>query len=247
MERFALTRLTRKSLSRECQDIRPSTEFSFTSFPVRFIIAQAMAYTAVLLPGERLREDQLPSTSKSSKSLTIGPGLRYMHPSTVEAANAGTLSLDNRKNGVWTENNGRGSYLPAVGDHVIAVVHHSSVETYHCTISTHCPYALLGHLAFEGVTRKTRPVLTHGSVVYARVSQAHKYLDPELECVQPSTAKAEGLGELKGGMLFNISHGMARRLLMAKSRDPGKIGVLEYLGQGGMQFEVAVGRNGKAW
>ena len=202
---------------------------------------------SILLPGERLGQDRLPTQSRSSKSLTIGPGLRFVHPSAIEAANAGTSWTDDRRNSVWIENNGRGRYSPAVGDQVIATVHHASMEQYHCTLAPRAPQATLGYLAFEGVTRKTRPILPAGSIVYARVSQAHKYFDPELECLQPSTGKAGGFGELKDGMLFDISLGMARRLLMSRPKVDGRVSVLEDLGERGLRFEVAVGRNGKIW
>lgn len=54
------------------------------------------------------------------------------------------------------------------------------------------------------------------------------------------------MGELKGGMLFDISLGMARRLLLAKQREDGGIAVLEELAAK-IAFEIAVGRNGKVW
>lgn len=38
-------------------------------------------------------------------------------------------------------------------------------------------------------------------------------MDPELECFDAETGKANGLGELKGGMVFSVSLGTARRLL----------------------------------
>lgn len=72
-------------------------------------------------------------------------------------------------------------------------------------------------------------------------------MDPELECVSPTTGKAEGLGPLNEGMVFEVSLGMARRLLMRKSVEEGKVVVLEELGAAGLAFETAVGRNGKVW
>lgn len=72
-------------------------------------------------------------------------------------------------------------------------------------------------------------------------------MDPELECVSQSTGKADGLGPLTGGMVFDVSLGMSRRLLMSKSVEEGKVVVLEELGSGGLAFETAVGRNGKVW
>jgi len=106
---------------------------------------------------------------------------------------------------------------------------------------------MLPQLAFEGASKKTRPVLQQGSLVYARVALANKHMDPEIECVHPATGKGEGLGELKGGMVFDISLGMARRLLMPKTREDGGVSVLEDIAEKGLRFEIAIGRNGRFW
>ena len=54
------------------------------------------------------------------------------------------------------------------------------------------------------------------------------------------------MGELKGGMVFDVSIGMARRLLMNKQKEEGGIVLLEEIAEK-IPFEVAVGRNGKVW
>jgi exosome complex component RRP40 len=118
---------------------------------------------------------------------------------------------------------------------------------FHASLSDYSSFASLPQLSFEGATKKTRPQLVQGSIVYARVTLANKHMDPELECVSSSTGKSDGLGPLTGGMLFNISLGMARRLLMTKSAEQGKVVVLDELGAAGVAFEIAVGRNGKVW
>lgn len=138
-------------------------------------------------------------------------------------------------------------YIPAVGDLVIATIHHSSVDMYHASITDYTPFASLPQLSFEGATKKNRPQLVQGSLAYARVSLANKHMDPELECMSSSTGKAEGLGPLTGGMLFDISLGLARRLMMSQPAEKGKVVVLEELGDAGVAFEIAVGRNGKVW
>lgn len=71
-------------------------------------------------------------------------------------------------------------------------------------------------------------------------------MDPELVCYNPSTGKGEGMGELKGGMVFELSLGLCRRLLMNKQREDGGIVVLEGLAES-IAFEIAVGRNGMLW
>jgi exosome complex component RRP40 len=107
--------------------------------------------------------------------------------------------------------------------------------------------AALPSLAFEKATKKTKPNLNQGALVYARVSLANKHMDPELECVSQSTGKSDGLGPLVGGMLFDISTALARRMLLARPAEVGKVVILDELGAGGLTFESAVGHNGKLW
>jgi len=123
-------------------------------------------------------------------------------------------------------------------------VHSSLTEAYNCTLTPHTPYANLPQLAFESATRKTRPILAPNSLVYARILSCTPHTAPELTCVDPSTGKAEGLGPLKGGMVFEISLGMARRLMLGGGK--GGVVVLEALAEK-VAFEVAVGRNGVLW
>lgn len=138
-------------------------------------------------------------------------------------------------------------YIPTVGDLVIATIHHSSMDAFYASITDYTAYASLPHLSFEGATKKTRPQITRGNLVYARVTLANKHMDPELECVSSSTGKSDGLGPLNEGMLFNVSLGMARRLMLGNPPVHGDLGVLRDLSNAGVAFEIAVGRNGKVW
>ncbi|KAH0565614.1 hypothetical protein GP486_001002 [Trichoglossum hirsutum] len=88
--------------------------------------------------------------------------------------------------------------------------------------------------------------LSAGSLVYARISLANKHVDPEIECVNPATGKSDGLGELKGGMLFDVSLGMSRRLMMPNPSAEGSVVILDEIAEK-VPFEIAVGRNGRVW
>ncbi|EKG11741.1 hypothetical protein MPH_11234 [Macrophomina phaseolina MS6] len=207
--------------------------------------------TDIVLPGDEVPQSILDASQNHKKPLIIGPGLRHIPPSTITTTIAGSLNVDTRKNAIWVERNG-GRYVPVQNDVILATVHHSATEMFICSITPYTPMANLPHLAFEGATKKTRPQLAPGALVYARISAASKHMEPELECVSATTGKADGLGPLKGGMVFEISLGMARRLLMPAGKKnageggPGKIVVLEELAER-VRFEVAVGRNGRVW
>lgn len=197
--------------------------------------------TAFVLPGDTVPEASIPQPKKGA--LTLGPGLRSIPPKTLSATTAGNLHIDQRKSALWIDSP-HGRYLPRVGDQVVAQIHHSSAETWHCAITPHTPYALLPQLAFEGANKKSRPKFESGDLVYARVSKCSKWADTELECVNPATGKAEGMGPLKGGMVFDVSPAFARRLMMGSGK--GGVVVLQALSEK-VGFEVAAGRNGRVW
>ncbi|KAI5801643.1 hypothetical protein DFH27DRAFT_482051 [Peziza echinospora] len=227
----------------------------------------------LVLPGDPIVIPSLPAAAKNA-SIKIGPGLTHIPPSTIIPVSAGELNIDEKKRLIWAESGGK-RYTPHPQDPVIAIVTRSAADFYHCTIpSSRGNTALLPHLAFENATKKTRPQLNNGSVVFARISLASKHMDPELECFDAETGKAGGYGELKNGMLFAVSLGLARRLLgdgkklrqlrirkgevgsgkKVESGDgdtplPGMSTGMEVLDELGsrLAFELAVGRNGRVW
>ncbi|KAH8696850.1 hypothetical protein GQ44DRAFT_633944 [Phaeosphaeriaceae sp. PMI808] len=198
----------------------------------------AATLTTLVLPGDDIPQSALPTGTGKRKTLKLGPGLRHIPPNTVVTTIAGALVTDSKKNAASIEFNS-GRYLPYPGDLVIATVNGSAAENFNCLLTPNTPPALLPHLAFEGATKKTRPQLPSTSLAYCRVVSVGKDSSPELTCVDPATGKGEGLGLLKGGMVFKISLVMARRLLAPKS----DLILLEILG-GKVGFEVTVGRNG---
>jgi len=112
---------------------------------------------------------------------------------------------------------------------VIGVVTQKVGEGYRIDIGSAHPASLDG-LAFEGATKRNKPNLKVpstnyftteqsifrffffkvGSLVYARVSLAHKDMEPELECFDAQTRKSEGFGELKGGFVVRCSLRLCR-------------------------------------
>ncbi|EPQ66912.1 Bgt-5282 [Blumeria graminis f. sp. tritici] len=203
-----------------------------------------MATQLFVLPGDTIDPKILPA--HPNLPLKIGPGLRHTPPNTISPTVAGKLCTDQRKNAVWVEYSGR-RYIPTAGDLVIATIQKSAADVFYASLSDYTANASLPQLSFEGASRKTRPQLVPGALVYARVSLANKHMDPELECVSSSTGKSEGLGPLVGGMLFSISQVMARRLMLPNPAEKGKVVILDELGAASIAFEIAVGRNGKLW
>lgn len=231
-----------------------------------------MSSASVVLPGDQISPNALPSATAKTP-LRLGTGLRLLHqtqntttsksssasPShTIEATQAGLLSIDHNRKSVSIQPFPNRRYIPTVNDLIIAQVQRSSLDFFHCIVTPHAPLAVLGQLAFEGASKKTRPNLKQGDLVYARVLSVGigAGTEVELTCVNPATGKSEpgGLGLLSGGMVFDVSTGLAARLMKAgtssSSPEAASVIVLEELGKkfeskGG--FEIAVGRNGKVW
>ena len=195
----------------------------------------------MLLPGDAITLDQILPSQKRR----LGKGLKQ-DPSSDQClcTIAGLLEADFKKRAAQIDTpNAR--YVPRSGDLVIAQVYRSGMDFFQLHINSHSQQAILPQLAFEGATKKTRPQLKPNDLVYAKVVSAQKNMEVDLTCVNPSTGKSEpdGLGPLTGGMLFEVSTGLAKRLLNKQG-----VVVLSELGdklQGGL--EVAVGKHGKVW
>ncbi|KAG0361455.1 hypothetical protein BC939DRAFT_508823 [Gamsiella multidivaricata] len=191
----------------------------------------------IVLPGDLLPESGLMEDAASAQVVKLGPGL-LMEDDNVTAMKAGVLKHSSVGNRWWVESNQR-RYVAAQGESVVGIVTAKSAEHYKVDIGA-AQQALLGVLAFEGASKRNKPDIKIGALVYCRVSLANKDMEAELECFNPTTGKADGYGELKSGFVIKTSLGLARRLL-----DPKTL-VLRLLGQH-IPFETAIGMNGKIW
>merc|ERR1712025_529993 len=91
-------------------------------------------------------------------------------------------------------------------------------------------------MGFEGATKKNKPNIVTGDVVYAKIITASKDMEPELVCVDAYGKKA-GLGQLTGGgLLFSVPLHLVRKLLSPESE------LLKKLGQT-LKFEIAIGED----
>ncbi|KAJ8080477.1 exosome non-catalytic core subunit rrp40 [Marasmius tenuissimus] len=192
---------------------------------------------SIVLPGEQVPAQHV--------NLKLGPGLSQANSAStssktpaIVSTRAGTLNQSANKSRWWIESNSR-RYVPAAQEPVIGVVTQRQGEGYRVDIGS-AHYANLDGLAFEGATKRNKPNLKVGCLVYARVSLAHKDMEPELECFDAQTHKSEGFGELKSGFLVKCSMRMCRQLL-----DPNHF-LLPLLG-GLFPLEVAIGLNGRVW
>ena len=139
-------------------------------------------------------------------------------------------------------------YAPAVGDTVVGVVadRAGGADASYKVRLHGTGLARLPELAFDGASKRNKPALAVGSVVFARVAAVSAHVDAELSCCVQSGPRRDWMtgqalfGELRGGALVRVSTALARRLL-----DPG-CALLAALGAA-LPFELAVGLNGCVW
>lgn len=148
-------------------------------------------------------------------------------------------------------------YSPCVGDAVVGTIVHRYAEHYEVDINS-TSTALLPILAFENASKRNRPMLREGDVVYGRVVHVDKGVPRYILNCTDASGKSSGYGPLynssqpstnKKGMLYRISTIYARELLLqtlssaAENHVPG---ILHILGTR-IPCEIAIGMNGLFW
>ncbi len=180
--------------------------------------------------------------SRFGKRIKLGQGLVQQVESIV-ATRSGIL-LFQKPNVYWVDHYDH-RYRPRVGDNVVGVVREAFAENYPVDIAS-IDSALLPTLAFDGASKRNRPELSAGSLIYCRIEQVQDNIADLTCCAKSSQAKKDWMtgeaiyGELKGGCVFRCSLFLAETLL-----DP-ECPVLLALARS-IPFEIAVGSNGFVW
>jgi exosome complex component RRP40 len=137
-------------------------------------------------------------------------------------------------------------YMPAVNDTVIGIVTDKSAESYKLHIGARwgvsadwwrvswCGQLYFGcvarsgpgnlsALAFDGATKRNKPNLAVGALVFGRIESADRDLDPEITCKatgelghKKDWVTGQGMfGELKQGTVVEVSTAYCRRYGLA--------------------------------
>ncbi len=156
---------------------------------------------------------------------------------------------------------------------MVGIVLERHAENFVVDIGAPFP-AVLNFLAFEGATRRNRPKLSDGDLVYARVVLAHRDIDTEVSCTDSSGKVCMLKGNITPSNtivdVLQLSLAIVRKLMQystqASGYGPLKGGslitcttalarrllasppapVLDALSKS-MQFEIAIGQNGRVW
>ncbi|CAD5207348.1 unnamed protein product [Bursaphelenchus okinawaensis] len=185
---------------------------------------------SIVLPGDTIPAPWL----QQNKKKTVGNGIIVLPDKTLQANVAGVLRVT--ENAVYVESN-ETRYLPKSGDLIVGTVIGQTGDFFKVDIGGP-QSALLSFLSFEGATKRNRPQLKVGSLVYAQVVMASKNVEPELSCVDMD-GRAEGMGIMKdAGIVVHIPLNYARRLLQPEDK------LLKLIGKK-FKCELVVGMNGQ--
>ncbi|XP_015759681.1 PREDICTED: putative exosome complex component rrp40 [Acropora digitifera] len=190
----------------------------------------------VVMPGDIIGNvADLETSSGKRATLKFGPGLREEN-GVILAFKAGVLR--HRKPATYLIDSNQRRYVPVKEERVIGVVTNRGYDSYKVDIGGSLA-ASLPNLSFEGATKKNKPNIQIGDIIYARLCVANKDMEPELDCRDVS-GKSSGMGQLTGGFMITCSLGLCRKLLSKE------FVLLKSLGNY-FPFECTVGMNGKVW
>lgn len=183
----------------------------------------------IIFPG-----DTLPLQPQS-----LGPGL-YQNPLTQEIipTNAGLLTTT--QSATYTKYNNK-RYIPAVGDYVIGTVVGAFSDSYKVSLCNFTQGVSLSYMAFPNASKKNKPNLKNGDLVYARVLSAERELEAEIECMDSSNGQNLGFGLLQDGCIIDVPMLFCHNLLFNTNYP-----FLRLLSKK-CEFEIAIGVNGKIW
>ena len=137
---------------------------------------------AVVFPGDVI------GALAEFEAVVLGPGVQRQGGALL-AARVGYVRWD-AQSSILSVDSAHRRYVPAVGDHVVGLFVNKHAEEYRVDVGG-AAAATLPCLAFDGASKRNRPNLAVGMLVYARVRVASKHMDPELSCHAPPGVAAK--------------------------------------------------------
>lgn len=135
-------------------------------------------------------------------------------------------------------------YNPRVEDFVIGTITQKNPEFYKVDIGTYT-HAILNSKDFEGASKKTKPNINIGDLIFARVLKLNKFDAPILSCISQYDVKNWASGEsffgpLKNGMVFDFPIKNASKFISSDNYVLNRLNDV-------ISFEIVFGHNGKMW
>lgn len=83
---------------------------------------------------------------------------------------------------------------------MIGVIKNKTTDNF--ILDINAPFdGILGALEFDGVTKRNKPNLNPGDIVFTRVSDYSKFIGAKLSCLNLGYSAKNALGQLKNGMI----------------------------------------------
>ncbi|XP_059149419.1 exosome complex component RRP40-like [Physella acuta] len=187
---------------------------------------------STVMPGDVLQLGQ----AEGNKKIILGPGL-IEDGEIVKITKPGILRF--REPAAYWVDCHQKRYVPIKGDAVLGIVTQKAGDIFRVDIGS-SELAGLSYLSFEGSTKRNRPDVKIGDILYAKLLVANKEMEPELVCID-SHGRSNGMGVIRnGGFFFQVSLQLSRKLLSPDNA------LISHLGKR-FKFEIAVGLNGRVW
>lgn len=154
------------------------------------------------------------ASSDSGSSSSSSAGLEGSDKATVLRATKPGILRFRAPDRMWVETTHK-RYVPAVGDTVVGVVLERRAEAYRVDVGGSTA-AFLPLLAFDGASRRNKPELPVGCMIYARVCGVDRHADAELTCQVADGPKRDWVtgesvfGELRGGTCIRLGVAFAK-------------------------------------
>lgn len=198
-----------------------------------------------VIPGMDVTAAVMQKLNGPGKCIEVGNGLRLQRGKRILSTCAGTL-LHRAPSHFYVYEKNRKQYYPANGDQVVGIIEERGGDFYRVNIFHGIP-AIMSRLAFDGATKRNRPELRKGDVIYCRVICAQPDMDVELTCASSAggskkdwssgEALYQNLGE---GLLCHTSISFAENLLQPECPFLHRLGAK-------LSYEMAIGVNGAIW
>ncbi|CDR97214.1 Exosome complex component RRP40 [Babesia bigemina] len=138
-------------------------------------------------------------------------------------------------------------YFPKEGDHVLGVIVSKNLDFYTLDIGGLCEAVLPAVDGFRGATKRNRPNLHEGDVVFCQVTREYpaRELPTEVSCINAGdmkqwTTKETYFGQLEDGFMFTVP------IPYSYCLSGDRCYVLEKCAAR-FKYEIAIGLNGRVW
>jgi len=92
------------------------------------------------------------------------------------------------------------TYMPEKNNFVVGIIKAKVGDNYLVDINAPID-GVLGNLEFDGASKRNKPNLNTGDLVFARIAEYSKFIGAKLSCINTGYSAKGVLNELKGGMI----------------------------------------------